>query len=134
MEHTQSKVLKLICVGKKDKPCSQVGKGEPAYEERLGLKPGELVEVKSESEIRATLDEKARNRGMLWMPNMRKFCGKRYRVYKRLERILLESNGEHRNVKDTVLLEGVLCDGEEWFGCDRSCFHYWKEAWLKRVE
>ena len=67
------------------------------------------------------------------MCNMWKFCGKRFKVYKRLERILLESNGEYRTVKNTVLLEGVVCDGQEFYGCDRSCFHFWKEAWLRRV-
>ena len=103
-------------------------------DESLNLQPGEWVEVKSEAEILATLDEKMAYKGLRWMCNMRKFCGKRYRVYKRLERMLLESSGEYRKVKNTVLLEGVTCDGEEWFGCDRSCYHFWREVWLRRVE
>jgi hypothetical protein len=101
--------------------------------ESLNLQPGEWVEVKSEAEILATLDEKGNYKGLRWMCNMRKFCGKRYRVYKRLERMLLESSGEHRQVKNTVLLEGVTCDGEEWYGCDRSCYHFWREVWLRRT-
>ena len=68
------------------------------------------------------------------MGEMREFCGKRYKVYKRVERILLESNQELRKVKNTVLLEGVMCDGHVWCGCDRSCFFYWREAWLRRVK
>jgi hypothetical protein len=103
-------------------------------EEVLNLKPGEWVEVKSEQEILATLDQKGRYKGLGWMCNMRKFCGKRYRVLKRLEKMLLESNGKYRQVRDTVLLEGVICDGQDWFGCDRSCYHFWREVWLKRVE
>jgi hypothetical protein len=103
-------------------------------EEVLNLKPGELVEVKSEEDILATLDEKRRYKGLLWMKGMRRFCGKRYRVYKRLERILLETNGELRKVKNTVLLEGVMCDGQEFHGCDRSCFHFWREVWLRRAK
>ena len=99
----------------------------------LNLQPGELVEVKSREEILATLDDNRKYKGMYWMCNMWKFCGKKFRVYKRLERILLESNGEYRNVKNTVLLEGVVCDGLEFYDCDRSCFHFWKEAWLRRV-
>jgi hypothetical protein len=101
--------------------------------ESLNLQPGEWVEVKSEAEILATLDEKGNYKGLHWMCNMRKFCGKKYRVYKRLERMLLESSGEYRQVKNTVLLEGVICDGEEWFGCDRSCYHFWREIWLRRI-
>lgn len=103
-------------------------------DEVLNLQPGEWVEVKSEQEILATLDAKGAYKGLRLMCNMRKFCGKRYRVYKRLETILLESSGEYRRVKNTVLLDGVTCDGEEWFGCDRSCYHFWREVWLRRVE
>jgi len=100
--------------------------------EELNLQRGELVEVKSEQEIRETLDEQGRHHGLLWMPGMAKFCGKRYLVRKRVERIMLESTGKMRKIKNTVLLEGVMC--EDLYGCDRSCFHYWREAWLRRVQ
>jgi hypothetical protein len=99
--------------------------------EVLHLQPGELVQVKSEQEIRATLDEDDRHRGLLWMPDMARFCGGQYRVYKRVERIMLESSGAIRKLRDTVLLEGVLC--ESLYDCDRSCFHFWREAWLRRA-
>ncbi len=101
--------------------------------ETLGLQPGELVEVKSIDEILATLNRKRRCRGLLWMTGMRRFCGKRYRVLRRVERIMLETNGELRTMKNTVLLEGAMCDGTAFGGCDRSCFHFWREAWLRRV-
>ena len=104
-----------------------------AYDEVLGLEPGELVEVKSEREILATLDADGKNRGLLWMRGMRSHCGKRYRVFKRVETIMLESNGKLRRMRNTVLLEGVMCDGSEFFGCDRSCFMFWREAWLRRA-
>jgi len=101
--------------------------------ETLGLQPGELVEVKPIDEILATLNQKRRCRGLLWMTGMRKYCGKQYRVRQRVERIMLETNGELRGMKNTVLLEGVMCDGTAFGGCDRSCFHFWREAWLERV-
>jgi len=101
--------------------------------ETLVLQPGEFVEVKSIDEILATLNRNRRHKGLLWMSGMRKYCGKRYRVYRRVERIMLESNGELRNMKNTVLLEGAMCDGKAFGGCDRSCFHFWREAWLRRV-
>lgn len=103
------------------------------YYEVLNLQPGELVEVKSEKEIRETLDRKGKNRGLEFMPEMRKYCGKRFKVYKRLGKIILESTGEIRRIRNTVLLDGVVCDGSEHLNCDRSCFHYWREAWLERV-
>jgi hypothetical protein len=102
-------------------------------QEKLELQPGELVEVKSLEEILATLDGNRRNNGLLWMTGMSRYCGQRHRVRRRVERIMLESNGELRNMRNTVLLEGVMCDGAAFGGCDRSCFHFWREVWLKRV-
>lgn len=102
--------------------------------EVLGLRPGELVEVKSIDEILTTLGPDRKYKGLLWMTGMRKYCGKRYRVFKRIENILLETNGDSRKMMNTVILEGVMCDGAEFGGCDRSCFHFWREAWLKRIE
>jgi hypothetical protein len=102
--------------------------------EVLGLRSGELVEVKSIDKILATLGPDRKCKGLLWMTGMRKYCGKRYRVFKRVENILLETNGDSRKMKNTVILEEVMCDGFEFGGCDRSCFHFWREAWLKRIE
>ena len=126
-------VLKITNVKKHSSLASASNINVPGCNEALNLKAGELIEVKTEEEIAATLDANRRHRGLRWMVNMRKFCGKRYRVFKRLDTILLESNGEIRKMKNTVLLEGVYCDGVEFNGCERSCFHYWREAWLKRV-
>lgn len=103
------------------------------YVDTLDLQPGELVEVKAEEEILATLDTNGRNCGLLWMRGMNRYCGNRYRVFRRVKTILLESNGQVRKMKNTVLLEGLTCDGAEFFDCDRSCFYYWREAWLRRV-
>jgi len=101
--------------------------------EVLNLQPGELVEVKSIEEILGTLDRKRHQKGLLWMTGMRKFCRKRYKVKKRVERIILEANGELRKMKNTVILENVTCDGKLFGNCDRSCFHFWREVWLRRV-
>lgn len=99
----------------------------------LDLQPGEFVEVRPIDDILATLDHKRRCHGLLWMSGMRKFCGQRCRVHKRVERIVLEANGELRKMKHTVLLDGIMCDGKDFGSCDRSCFHFWREAWLRRV-
>lgn len=100
----------------------------------LRLQPGEWVEVRSVKEIFDTLDAKGNLKGLRFVPEMVKFCGKRFRVYKRLDKIILEATGELRRIKTpTVLLEEVFCDGTAHGGCDRSCFCFWREQWLKRV-
>jgi hypothetical protein len=102
--------------------------------EVLNLQPGEWVEVRSVKEIFATLDAQGKLRGLRFTPEMVKFCGRRFKVYKRLEKIILEATGELRTIRTpTVLLGGVFCDGEAHGGCDRSCFCFWREAWLRRV-
>ncbi len=132
------KGLKAACLGlwrRRRRPRHAADQGSSsASREALDLQPGEWVEVKSAPEILATLDGQRRHKGLLWMTGMKKYCGQRYRVHQRVQRITLESNGELRNMKNTVLLEGVTCDGREFGGCDRCCFHFWREAWLKRVQ
>lgn len=116
--------------GKKSSTTPDNTKGE-----NLDLKTDEWVEVRSEKEIFDTLDSQGKLRGLRFTPEMTKFCGKRFRVYKRLDKILLETTGELRRIKTpTVILEGVFCDGTAHGGCDRSCFCFWREEWLKRVQ
>jgi hypothetical protein len=102
--------------------------------EPLYLRPDEWVEVRSLDEISQTLDEKRKHKGLLFMPEMEKFCGKKFKVFKIVKIIKLESTGEIRKLKTpSIFLEGIYCDGERHEGCGRSCFHFWKEAWLKRI-
>jgi hypothetical protein len=100
----------------------------------LNLKPGELVEVKSKEEILATLDFKSRNRGLEFSEEMLKYCGKRYRVWKRCDKMIIEQTRKIRQIANTVILEGVTCDGKAHRGCQRTCWCMWREIWLKRVE
>lgn len=91
------------------------------------------MQVLSEDEIKATLDDTKRHKGLYFMPEMRKYCGQTLRVRKRVENIMLESNREMRRVRiPTVILEDSVCDGESSGGCDRSCYLLWREIWLKR--
>ena len=60
-------------------------------------------------------------------------CGRQYRVLKRVEKIFLEESRQNRKLKNTVLLEGVQCQGIG-LDCDRSCFLFWREAWLKKID
>ena len=102
--------------------------------EGLNLQPGEWVRVKSVDEIGKTLDGRRKYEGLCFMPEMEKFCGKNFRVFKKAEIIKLESTGEVRKLKSpSIFLEGVYCDGEHHEGCDRACYHFWREIWLRRV-
>jgi hypothetical protein len=100
----------------------------------LNLQPGEWVQVRSIDEIFATLNEEKKYKGLYFMPEMEKFCGQKFKVFKKVEVIKLESTGEVRRLRSpTVFLEGVYCKGERQDGCDRSCFHFWREVWLNRI-
>jgi len=100
----------------------------------VNLEPGELVEVRSVKEIFATLDRDGKLKGLRFTPEMSKYCGKKLRVYRRIKKIIIETTGEMRNMKSpTVLLEGSICDGSAHSGCERSCFLFWREEWLKMV-
>jgi hypothetical protein len=100
----------------------------------LNLEVGEWVEVRSEGEIFRTLDCDGKLRGMRFTAEMRQYCGKRFRVYKKVRKIIVEATGEKRSMQAaTVLLEGVICDGSAHEGCDRACFPFWREQWLKRL-
>lgn len=105
-------------------------------EERvLGLRAGEVVEVRSQPEILATLDERGELESLPFMPEMAQFCGRRFRV----DKLALKScdtinwNGMYR-MRNAVHLEGLRCDGQAHGGCQAGCLLFWKEAWLKRVE
>ena len=99
----------------------------------LNLQPGELVQVKSKKEIEATLDEHGRTGGLGFAAEMLDCCGLQYRVAKRVDRVILEWSGKMRPIRDTVILEGVTCNGLSRRGCPRDCFQLWREAWLERV-
>lgn len=112
-----------------------VGAARKTPDESLGLQPGERVRVKSPEEIAVTLDPRGRNRGLAFTPQMLPFCGREYRVIGRVEKAIMETTGEMRRLKNTVILEGVTCDGHTILGgCSRHVYHLWREIWLQRVQ
>ena len=100
----------------------------------LKLRVGEWVEVRSAEEILATLDAAQGVDGLPFMPEMLRYCGRKFRVYKTAHKtadtIELFSI---RRLTNTVHLEELRCDGSVHGGCQAGCLLYWKEAWLKRV-
>jgi hypothetical protein len=119
------------------RPLRQDGSAIPARGD-LDLQPGETVDVRSKKEIARTLNEQGKTRGLWFDWEMKPYCGGRYRVLDRVERIIDERNGRMIEISsDCVILDGVVCSGEHsqkhWF-CPRGTYPYWREAWLQRVE
>lgn len=96
---------------------------------------GDWVQVKSKEEILASLDLEGNLERMPFMPEMLKYCGQRFRVYKRAHKTCDYSKTmESRQVPSAVHLEGLRCSGEAHGGCQAECLLFWKEAWLNPVE
>lgn len=98
------------------------------------LQQGDVVEVRSAAEILATLDARGMLDGLPFMPEMTQFCGRRFVVDRRAERICdtIFPLGSRR-LPNTVLLEDLRCDGSAHDGCQAECRLFWNEAWLRRA-
>jgi hypothetical protein len=98
------------------------------------LRQGDLVEVKGPSEILATLDERGALTDLPFMPEMAPYCGRRFTVERRAEKVCdtIHYTGSRR-LHDSVLLEDLRCDGSGHDGCQAECRLFWKEAWLRKV-
>jgi hypothetical protein len=112
--------------------------GEKTPTGALDLKVGELVRVKSKSEIEETLDESGKNRGLSFdLEEMAPYCGRVFRVRGRVTRIIDEPTGRMRLMKQPcITLEGVVCQGDFArcrLNCPRAITSYWRELWLERV-
>src|SRR3989442_6299691 len=106
--------------------------------ERLGLCPGDEVEVRAKEGIEKTVSADGKNRGLRFDVEMLPYCGGRYRVERLVDRIIDEKTGRMlRLPNECVVLEGVVC--RSWFSrkrlfCPRSIPSYWREIWLRRVD
>ena len=99
------------------------------------LKPGITVRVKSKKEIKATLNKWNELKGCMFMEEMSKYCGTEQRVLKHVKRFLDERDYRVKKCKGIVLLENIICQGTIDFGpCDRSCFFFWREEWLEKID
>jgi hypothetical protein len=107
---------------------------EAPVDQVLNLRVGEIVEVRSEAEILATLDGRGELESLPFMPEMLQFCGRRFRVDKLAVKLCdtIGSTGMYR-MRNAVHLAAVRCDGQAHGGCQTGCLIYWKEAWLSRV-
>ncbi len=111
--------------------------GQPTPNEVLDLQIGEAVVIKSSEEIQETLSVRGLNRGMWFDQEMVKYCGNKYIVELRVERLIDEKTGKMLVMKSPCIqLQGVICQGEctaNRVGCPRGINAYWREIWLKRL-
>jgi hypothetical protein len=98
---------------------------------RAPLRAGDWVRVRSLPEILATLDSDGRLDSLPFMPEMIRFCGKKFAVAKRAEKTCVA--GTQRRMSNAVHLADVRCDGSAHDGCQSACLLFWREDWLKRV-
>ena len=112
--------------------------GRPTPSEAQHLQPGEWVEVRPQEEILKTITESGLNRGMRYDREMSKYCGERYRVQMRVDKLINEVTGRMMTMKNPCIqLEDVYCRAEcttKRLGCPRASNTYWREIWLKRVD
>ncbi|MET8983879.1 hypothetical protein ACFYUK_13685 [Nonomuraea wenchangensis] len=100
----------------------------------MDLKVGDVVEVRSEAEIRATLDERGELDGLPFMPEMAAYCGRRLTVHKVAHKLCdTQTRTGLRRMERAVHLAGARCDGSAHGGCQTNCSMYWKDAWIRRV-
>jgi len=111
--------------------------GARTPEEKLDLRPGEWVEVKSQDEILDTVTKSGFNRGMAWGEELTLACGEKFRVAQRVSKIIDEANGRMIEMKNPcITLEGFYCKAhytQYSLLCSRRAVPYFREIWLKRV-
>jgi hypothetical protein len=101
----------------------------------MALEAGDLVRVRTKEQIQATLDPWGKLKGCQFMPEMVPYCDTVQRVHKYMERFLDECTYTIRRCRGLVLLEGIMCEGVAESGrCDRSCFYFWREEWLEKID
>jgi len=115
-----------------------IPEGKPTPTITLNLQPGELVRVKPHQEILKSVDVGNKNRGMYWDAELVPYCGKIYRVLKRVTHIIDEKTGKMVTMKNPcIVLDKVVCQARYSpcrMLCPKSMYPYWREIWLERIE
>ena len=90
---------------------------------RTTLRSGDFVEIRAPEEILLTLDIDGTLDQLPFMPEMVEFCGKRFRVAKRVVKTC-SYTGSGTNMRrfradDVFTLEDIRCSGAEHDGCPK---------------
>jgi hypothetical protein len=99
-----------------------------------GFRAGDWAEVRSLSQIEATLDGDGRLAGMPFMAEMARHVGRRYRVRLVADRTCVHPpQHPFPRLSNCVTLAGLRCAGSAHGGCELGCMLFWKTAWLRPV-
>ena len=111
-------------------------KCQPEDSSEATLEVGDTVKVLSYSQIESTLNDQGYLKGLSFQKGMAKYCNRTYKVLKIPQYVLDQGGRKINRCKDVVILHGLYCNGRDTIekeGCDRSCLHYWKTDWLRKV-
>ncbi len=99
----------------------------------MTVRRGDVVRVKSQEEILATLDRNGAVDGLPFMPEMLKFAGKQLPVFSVAHKTCdtVDRLGRMRELDNTVHLVGARCDGSAHGGCQAGCLLFWHESWVE---
>lgn len=99
------------------------------------LQEGDWVRVRPKVEIEKTLNRWKQLRGCIFTTEMGNYCETNQRVYKVVRQFIDERDLKVHKATRLVLLDGIICHGVGSIGaCDRSCFFFWREEWLEKLE
>ena len=114
---------------------AKFGSFAPVQSAAAPLCAGEWVEVLSKEEILRTLDRDGRLEGLPFMPQMFRYCGQRFQVFKRAHKTCDTVSGHYVGLRLSRAVHlDLRCDGQAYGGCQAACLIFWKEAWLKRAD
>jgi len=99
----------------------------------MTLHAGDWVQIRSKQEILATLDKSGRLDGLPFMPQMFKYCGQSFKIFKVAHKTCDTVNGTGGRWLAGGIHLNLRCDGQAYGGCQAACLIFWKEAWLKPV-
>jgi len=107
---------------------------EPSSADRAEPEPEPVcfARVRSQAEIRATLDASGRRDGVMFTPAMGRYAGGRFEVHKQVQPVALAR--WRRRGADWFILSGVACRGESLTTegpCHRGCGLLWHRDWLE---
>jgi hypothetical protein len=103
--------------------------------DKVSYKSGDRVRVRSQEEIEALINRWKETKGCGFMDGMWEYCDTTQVVKKLILRFVDERTLEIKKTRGIVILENVYCNGTLIFGeCDRSCYFFWREEWLEKID
>jgi len=92
-----------------------------------------FVKVRSEQELKTSLNCLGRHDGLLLMPEMLQFADQSFKVHRKIETVF-EHGHSMPSSREVYLLDGLFCSGSilgEDGPCDRGCRLLWHRDWLE---